>query len=156
MSRWHVFTAILFAVISAGCQSDGFDTQEAGKAAEVAKGQASVPLEGTVWEFVEIDGAPVIQYDLEDTPRIEFIPTERTISAWLSCNRFAGTYETDGTTLLIRPTPVTWRDCVDSNEQEEAIRRVLHSTESYSIEGGRLRFHSGGRVTALLVPWNAE
>ena len=116
-----------------------------------AIGLTDPPLEGTLWEFVEIDGDTVAHFDNEEIPRLRLLPKDHSIDAWLSCNLFNGHYEMDGGQLTLRPAPVSWRDCVTSHEQEETIRRVLQRVTRYRIEGERLYLSDDERVLAILM-----
>jgi hypothetical protein len=108
------------------------------------------PLEGTLWEFIEIEGAPVVHFDNEEVPQIRLVAADHTIVAWLSCNLFKGTYELERESLRLYPIPESFRDCVASSEQETAIRRVIHAATSYRTQGDRLFLFAEGREVAVL------
>jgi heat shock protein HslJ len=110
------------------------------------------PLEGTLWEFIEVEGALVVHFDNEEVPQIRLVAADHTIVAWLSCNLFKGTYEIEGESLRLHPIPVSWRDCLASHEQEDTIRRVIQAVTSYRIDDDRLFLFAEGRVVAVLGP----
>jgi heat shock protein HslJ len=149
-------TAALSAAITLSCQTKQDDALQVNSGSEGVTNRGAPPLEGTLWKFIEIEGKPVVQFELEETPQIRLISADHTITAWLSCNLFEGTYEIDGETLRLHPMPVTWRECLESHEQEEAIRRVVQAVTSYRIDGDRLVLSAEGRVAAVLIPMDMK
>ena len=152
MVRLLVLTAALAAGIALSCQNEQDNAVQGTSGSGDATNRIAPPLEGTLWKFIEIEGKPVVQFDLEETPQIRLISADNTITAWLSCNLFGGTYQTDGESLQLHPTPVSWRECFDSHEQEEAIRRIIQAVTSYRIDADRLVLSADGQVVAVLVP----
>jgi heat shock protein HslJ len=145
-----VVSALLFGgVLSCDAQRD-VTSQVAGE----SNGATSdvTPLEGTLWKFVEVEGEPIVPFDNEEAPQIRLIAEEHTLTASLSCNLFKGTYETEGNGLRLQLTPVSWRECQASHEQEELLRRVIGAVTTYRVDDDRLSLVAESQVVAVLVP----
>ena len=151
MIRYAVIVSVLAVGGSLSCQARQGDTPQAAGGREPTT-DTVVPLEGTLWEFVEVEGEPVVHFDQEEVPQIRFIADGRTLTASLSCNLFNGTYETEGEDLRVELAPVSWRECQASHGQEELLRRVIQSVTSYRVEDDRLLLFAGSGVVAILVP----
>lgn len=152
MLRFLILASALVAGVALSCEAGGDDTPEVASGPGEATTDVAPPLEGTLWEFVEIEGEPVVRFDNEEVPQIRLIAADQTLTASLSCNLFKGTYEIEDESLRLQLTPVSWRDCQASHEQEEALRRVIQAATSYRIEDGRLLLLAESRVVAVLTP----
>lgn len=152
MVCFRVLASALVAAVVLSCEAASDGTPQATSEPGDVTRNVAPPLEGTLWEFIEIDGAPVVHFDNEEVPQIRLITADHTIVAWLSCNLFNGTYAMEGERLRLHPAPVSWRDCLASHEQEGAIRRVVQAVTSYRIDGDRLVLFAEGRAVAVLAP----
>ncbi len=152
MVRFRVLAFALVGGIVLSCEAVPDSTPQATSETGDVTSNVAPPLEGTLWEFIEIEGAPVVHFDGEEVPQIRLIAADHALVAWLSCNLFKGTYEIEGESLCVHPIPVSWRDCLASHEQEGAIRRVVQAVTSYRIDGDRLVLYAEGRAVAVLAP----
>lgn len=152
MTRYCVLASALVAGVVLSCEAAHESTPQATSELGGSTSNVAPPLEGTLWEFIEVEGAPLVHFDNEEVPQIRLNSADHTIMAWLSCNLFKGTYEFEGESLRLQPIPVSWRDCLASHEQEDAIRRVIQAVTSYRIDGDRLVLSAEGRVVAVLGP----
>ena len=143
MVRLHVVAAILSVGMTLSCQSGPDDTLRVTSGSGSEINTVVPPLEGTHWEFVEVEGKPVARFENEDTAQIRLISAGHILE---------GTYETDGASLQLHPTPVTFRDCLESNGQEETIRRAIQIVTGYRIDGDRLILLAQADVVAVLMP----
>ena len=111
----------------------------------------SVPLAGTSWRLVELNGQPVAG---ETALTLAFAADEPQVSGFGGCNQFSGSYTQNGASLRIGPLLSTRRACLEPalNAQETAYFQALESSNRYSVEGGQLVLYSGNRVVARFAP----
>jgi heat shock protein HslJ len=152
MVRFRVLASALVAGVVLSCEALNDSSAPATSGPGGVTSNVAPSLEGTLWEFIEIEGAPVVHFDNEEVPQIRLITADHTIVASLSCNLFKGTYEIEGESLRLHPIPVSFRDCLASHEQEDAIRRVIQAVTSYRINGDRLFLFAEDRAVAVLGP----
>ena len=108
-------------------------------------------LEGAYWKLVELDGEPVDTTACPQEPHLLFHSEESRLSGSGGCNRLAGTYETTGEKLRVRPIAMTRMACEPSvMELEHAVAAALQATDRYRISGGELALCEGERVLARL------
>ena len=112
----------------------------------------SMPLAGTSWRLVELNGERVVPGG--DPLTLHFAADEPRVSGYGGCNQFSGPYAQNGASLRFGPLASTRRACVDPalNTRETAYFQALESTTRYSIEGRQLLLHSGNQVVARFVP----
>lgn len=142
-----VFTGLVVLMfLAAGCSSSQ---------------QANLP--GTNWQVGTMGGAPVIA---GSAPTLSF-GTDLSVSGWDGCNRFAGVYKVDGSSLTITLGPSTLMACPeDVMSQAATFTKGLGETASYRMDKANLvlRNASGADLMdlAVVVPasltggtWNA-
>jgi heat shock protein HslJ len=112
----------------------------------------SVPLAGTSWRLVELNGERVVPGGNPLT--LQFAADEPRVSGHGGCNQFSGPYTQNGASLHIGPLAFTRTACADPalNARETAYFQALESTTRYSIEGRQLVLYSGDQVVARFVP----
>jgi heat shock protein HslJ len=89
--------------------------------------RSDVPLIGTSWAVVAIDGDPAghPSRGVVGTPSLR-LTEDGAIAGTTGCNRFFGRYQLDGTTLTIGPLATTRMACDGpAAAQEAALLRVL-------------------------------
>ena len=110
-----------------------------------------VPLIGTTWYLVELNGAGTIPMTGEGRPHLIFEDESR-LSGSGGCNRFSGPYVMDGARIRrAGPFISTEMACAqrELNAQEVAFLNALGLVVHYEIAGRTLSlFSAGGRVVA--------
>ena len=103
-----------------------------------------VPLAGTEWDLVELNGQPSIRVSGERRPHIRFEDESR-LSGSGGCNRFSGPYERSGSQLRVTgPVISTKMACADRslNAQETAFLGSLDRVATYTVSGRTLTFYA--------------
>lgn len=115
----------------------------------------NVPLAGTSWTLVELNGQPLVPGGEPLT--LNFAADEQRVSGYGGCNQFSGEYAQNGASLRMGPLLSTRRACLEPalNTQETAYFQALESANRYSIEGGQLVLYQGNQVVARFVPSGA-
>jgi len=111
----------------------------------------NVVLVDTVWvlqSYGELGNLKDILTDTEITA--EFVSFEGTVKGIAGCNSYFGTYEIEGSQLLI-PGPIgaTEMYCMEPEgimEQEQQYLTTLGTAESYEIDGDELKINCGSQV----------
>lgn len=101
-------------------------------------------LAGT-WQLDRLDGAAI-----EAGPLLMAEP-DGALRGETGCNRFGGSWEAVGDTLLVGPLAMTKRACIDpdANALERAYVEALEATVGYALDGGRLELRGAdGAVLA--------
>jgi heat shock protein HslJ len=97
----------------------------------------SPTLAGTKWELKEVNGVSV------QSPRayLQFDEKTQRFSGSGGCNRIAGTYRVDGSTIVFSQAVSTKMACVDPEIQkiETDFLKALSETTHFQIEGNMLR-----------------
>jgi heat shock protein HslJ len=101
---------------------------------------AGSELWGTSWRLVEIQGAAALE-GVEAT--LEF-PEAGRVSGNGSCNRFSGSVQVTGNSVMVRQLAATRMACIESaaNRQELDYLRALEAIGRYSIQGDVLELYS--------------
>ena len=107
-----------------------------------------VPLTGTVWNVVELNGSPATG------PRLELDPDGARIAAHGGCNTIGGAYELSGSRLRADgPLMMTKRACAERqrNVTENEFVKALEAMRSYAISGRTLILYSqsGAEIAKL-------
>jgi heat shock protein HslJ len=105
------------------------------------------PLDGTSWRAVEIAGRPVLE-DVAATS--EFSGGE--VGGSSSCNSYTGTYEVDGSAIVITNVGGTEMACDEPvMTQEAAFSDALLRASSYRVAGDRLELYEGDELVLAFV-----
>lgn len=133
------------ALCAAGCSTNGVE------GADVGFDAAS--MQGSQWELVSLDGAPVIESGSK--PTITF-PEPGRINGSASCNRYSGSAQVTSGGKLALSAPdaiaVTRMACAEAalNEQELRFLQLLGGAGQMKLQGDRLSIQSGDQVDALV------
>lgn len=98
---------------------------------------------------IEVDGAPVPE---TPTPAELTFGVDGTVSGFAGCNRFTGSYETDGKTLSVGPLAVTRMLCPPAQMDLEALVVAgLSGAARVERDGPRLSlFDEDGELTLTM------
>lgn len=112
--------------------------------------QPAVPLEGTYWRLMEIEGLSVSLGTGERGPHVQFDPEKKRVTGYGGVNSFFAGYDTTGGRLLLSPLAATRRaGPPELMTLEATYLRALSATRSYHISGDKLELlDTGGRVLA--------
>ena len=100
--------------------------------AEAVETKAVSDLWGTSWRLVELQGAAALE-GVEAT--LEF-PEAGRITGNGSCNRFSGSVEVTGNSIMIRQLASTRMACIEpaANRQELDYLKALEASGQYSLQ----------------------
>jgi heat shock protein HslJ len=100
---------------------------------------AAPAFEGTKWQLVEVNGAPVSPLAGEKQPHIMFDPALKKVTGFAGCNNFSGGYERHGSSLKFGPVGSTRMSCPDLEMSlETEVFKALDKTRTWEIKDGRL------------------
>jgi heat shock protein HslJ len=101
---------------------------------------AGSELWGTSWRLVEVQGAAALE-GIEAT--LEF-PEPGRVAGNGSCNRFSGSVELTGNSVMVRQLAATRMACIEpaANRQEADYLRALEASGRYAIQGDMLELYS--------------
>jgi copper homeostasis protein (lipoprotein) len=114
----------------------------------VARFQAAAPLEGTLWNLIELNGLAVDASKLPKRPTLELDAASKRASGESSCNRFTGGYTLSGDTLRFSMLASTMMACVPGKDIEAAYLKALGEVTSFQISGNTLELIGDGNVLA--------
>jgi heat shock protein HslJ len=102
-------------------------------------------LVGTSWSVVSIDGAPTLQ---DGPPTMDFAPDG--VSGTTGCNRYSGTFRTDGQAMTISAGAMTEMACDGPRgDQEARFIAALPDIERWQLrEDGFLELSGGATLVA--------
>jgi copper homeostasis protein (lipoprotein) len=107
-------------------------------------------LEGATWELVQLNGVNLS--DPNATVVSHYIKlTDGRLSAKAGCNQLAGSYTTEGPTLRFGQIVSTKMAC-ENMADEQALAKVLETTDGYALETGSLVLLNGSTELARLAP----
>jgi heat shock protein HslJ len=127
--------SIALLVLLTGCAGN----PESGTG-ETAKTEPGADLWGTSWRLVEVQGAAALE-GVEAT--LEF-PEPGRVAGNGSCNRFSGSIQVTGNSVMIRQLAATRMACIEpaANRQELDYLGALEASGRYSIQGDVLELYS--------------
>ncbi len=110
--------------------------------------QNAVVLTDTRWTLSSIDGQPISNVTAERMPYLQFNAADQRLSGLGGCNRLAGNYAQQGSSLsmMIASTRMA---CMNDNGLEGRFLQALSATASYAIEGNTLRLIDAQGQTRL-------
>lgn len=100
-------------------------------------GSEGVPLEGTYWKLVEINGTPV-DTGLTREPFLQLDAEENRVSASGGCNGMGGTYAVKANNRLSFSQLIGTMMACPNMEVESKLSEALERTDSYAIHGDTL------------------
>lgn len=97
-----------------------------------------VPLRGTDWKLVQLEGKPVEAADRQREPHLLFATETQRVSGSGGCNRIMGGFDLDGDTLHLPQMARTMMACLSGMERENRFLQSLGKVARYRIGDGHL------------------
>jgi heat shock protein HslJ len=105
-------------------------------------------LENTTWALLELSGKTITVEVNDKAPYLELNSKKASAYGFGGCNRFFGSYETDGPSLTIGALGATRMACPDSMEQEQELFTALGTVTRYEIHGAKLMLFANDKLVA--------
>lgn len=100
---------------------------------------ATTPFEGTHWTLTEVAGQQVSPPEGRQAAYLQFAAEGNRVTGSTGCNRLAGSYEKNGSSLKFHPIATTMMACVGQGmERESKFNDALSKTTRYRIKGSTL------------------
>ena len=128
----------LFVVVSE------FDTVVPGRGCH----EEELPLEGTTWTVIEMDGHGIDVDDGGRRPSLFLSAPDSTASGSGGCNRFTGGYTVSSDSLTFGQMASTMMACADMMDVESKYFEILNSAAVYDLYGSMLELWADGRFLA--------
>ena len=107
---------------------------------------AQVPVRGTEWTLVSINGTAIAATGRMPTLLLE---EDNRASGFAGCNRFSATYSLSSDSLRLSSIAMTRMFCAQADELEQQYVSVLEATRLYRLSGAQLELATTGGLTAL-------
>jgi heat shock protein HslJ len=111
---------------------------------------SAIPLEGTRWKLVELDGKPIQMPAGADDPYVQLQAAGGTLEGFAGCNRIMGAYKLDGDTLMFPGVAASRRFCESTAAIEQGFLAALTAARSYRISGSSLELLAEAKTLARL------
>lgn len=111
------------------------------------KATVKTPLVNTHWRLVELNGRPVETHRDQREVHLRLRPDAHQAMGFAGCNRFKGSYVTDGQTLHFKQVASTMMACPYLDE-EQAYLAALEAVTGYEILGETLDLSGEDGVVA--------
>ncbi|MGW8226853.1 MAG: META domain-containing protein, partial [Anaerolineales bacterium] len=100
---------------------------------------ANLPLEGTLWTLVSIEGEPLTE-GIEITALFKAGEGDEpdTVAGSAGCNNYTASFEVDGENLNIGPAAATRKFCETGMDEEAAYLAAIEGENTYQIIGDNL------------------
>lgn len=107
---------------------------------------AGVPLDGTGWRLVQLDGDAVFVDDARRTPTL--LLKDMRVSGFAGCNRLMGGYRLDADAIRFTGLATTRMACPDAMDTEAAMLKALQRTVRWNVLGRILELYDaqGARI----------
>ncbi len=134
--------AILLATVLISCMtSQRADTEP-----------SAMGIEDSEWQLIEVGGAPVSPLPGERQPFITFDETKKRATGFSGCNNFFGSYELNGSSLVLGPIAATRKFCAGAaGEAEMKFMAALEQSRRWELRDGALLLLIDGEVLARLT-----
>ncbi len=112
---------------------------------------AAVPLAGTYWRALVLDGEPTVMVEGHEEPHLILRADDARYAATAGCNRLMGAWHSDGERIEFSSGASTMMACWPPlDAQEMRLKQVLQDASRWRIDGQTLEFSdAGGRVIAV-------
>lgn len=111
---------------------------------------AAVPLIGTEWRLVTLNGQAAPPGAGGKPATITFGAEDNRVAGFAGCNRVAGTYQQEHDSLRLGPLILTRMACTSGMELEQQFTAALDAARRYQIVGRRLDLLGDAGVVASL------
>ncbi len=143
------------AVAISGCGSTSSPVSEATSSLT----SATAEVAGTAWlleSYAAADGATVAATQGSDAGSLSF-GSDGTFSGSTGCNRIAGTFLQDGSSLTMQPGPMTLKACTGAAaDQESAVLAALPKVASFTSASSLVLLDAGGATLLTYAPGLTE
>jgi copper homeostasis protein (lipoprotein) len=99
---------------------------------------ATASFTETWWALTRLDGQPVTAEMFQTEPHLVFLEEGGRFAGSGGCNRVAGTWRADGTTLTLMPGPMTMMACERGMDTERRLVDLMRRAQGYRIAGSHL------------------
>ena len=152
MTQIRTFVILLALVASTACTGGLLADNRPSPTLQpvAADTKPDVPLTNTYWKLIELNGKSVGPG--EDGELHMILKGQNEVSGNAGCNRFFGSYTTNGNTVSVGPIAATRRMCEGVMDQEDAFLQALENAVRFEITGEDLAVFDGqGSVTMRFV-----
>ena len=110
-------------------------------------------LAANTWHALTVDGHAAIPVEVGARPWLQFGRDSARVAGSTGCNRIAGPFTVNGSSLKFGPLAMTRMACVDSavNAQESAFAAALNEVDEFAISADTLTLFSGGKPRLRFV-----
>ena len=115
--------------------------------------EAEVPLTGTRWRLIALDGSPISVKSKRRIPHLQINAATRSVGGYSGCNPFSGNYTQTGDALGFGTLSGTLRACPAEAAMEQGFFDALKRTDRFRIWSRVLELYQGD---ALLARFRAE
>ena len=114
-----------------------------------ASAQQASSLAGKMWTLIEIE----TEKHSRPEPNMQFAPDQKRVSGSGGCNRFAGGFEVNGSSIKFSHIASTMRACLDQAVQrvETNFLGLLEKIDRFEVDGNILRLFIGDRRILVLT-----
>jgi heat shock protein HslJ len=148
-------TLLTAAVAISACGSTSTPATEAASPSAAS----AADLAGTTWlleSYTAADGATVAATQDGDAGSLTF-GTDGTFSGSTGCNRIAGAFTQEGSSLTLQPGPMTLKACTgEVATQEAAVVAALPAVASFTAASSLVLLDSGGATLLTYAPGLTE
>jgi heat shock protein HslJ len=102
---------------------------------------ATLPLAGTPWALTRLGGTPVALRARATEPHLRLDARLLQVAGFGGCNRFMGSYRTQGETLELGRIAATMMACPDRMDEEQAFLAALQAAARWRIAGSHLEVY---------------
>lgn len=134
----------------AGVQQFNVVLQRVAPAPVAATGATTLPLEGTHWKLVAIQGKPLpprAPNSLGNEAHLTLHPQDQRISGSGGCNGLMGSYKLAGASLSFGQIAGTLRMCVDTMDTERRFLDMLSAVRAWEAQGTHLKLKDASGAT---------
>lgn len=117
----------------------------------VSRETASPPLASTEWRLVRLGEAPVHAANAQHAAHLVFVPDGHRVQGSGGCNRIAGTYREEGSTLTIGQLASTRMACAQGMDTESKFVAALDRVRAWSITGRQLTLWDETRASVATL-----
>jgi heat shock protein HslJ len=104
----------------------------------------AIPLTGTLWRLVAIDGNPISPpVDGRREPALQLLSTDSRVQGYTGCNNLAGSFTLDARQRLSFNQLITTKmACMEPTPEAEFLQ-ALEQVDHYTLTGSTLHLHKG-------------
>ncbi len=115
---------------------------------ETCGSMGRVTLEDKRWALLELNGKTITVTVNDRAPYLELNAKKASAYGFGGCNRFFGSYVTDGKSLTFGALGATRMACPEGMDQEQELFTVLGTVTRYEIHGSKLMLFADQKLVA--------